>query len=136
MQQFNRASSIALFLLASICAHVSVTFAQSGREPSKVAPGAGPQLHVSTKSTTYRIGELLPLELSFSSATPKHYQINMARYDRSGRMSYERFVVSPCEGTHDPLDLVFNSKSGISHGGVDGLRFPFLHADRHRVKPQ
>lgn len=123
MKRLSRAGLVTTFLLVSICTPVVVASAQGRPEPSKAAPGAGPRLHLSTKSTTYRIGELIPLELSFSSATPKRYQINMARYDRSGRMNYEGFVVSPKEGTRDPLSLYFNSIPAFVMGGLTGFKF-------------
>src|ERR1044071_6698478 len=36
--------------------------------------------------TQFQIGETIPLKLSFTSAAVKKYQINLATYDRSGRM--------------------------------------------------
>jgi hypothetical protein len=68
-------------------------------------------LHVTIKggNREFRLGEVIPLELSFVSRIPKQYQINMAAYDRSGRMSYEQFVVKPDGGWRDPLRSYFNS---------------------------
>ena len=56
----------------------------------------------------FRIGEIIPLKLSFSSAARSRYQINTAQYDRSGRMDYERFELSPADGAVDPLPLVLD----------------------------
>ena len=75
-----------------------------------------------TGSTIFHIGEVIPLELSFSSSKEKTYQINMASYDRSGRMSYETFVVEPGSGWRDPLQDYFSSFFGIG-GGLTTFRF-------------
>ena len=47
----------------------------------------------------------------------------MATYDRSGRMSYEQFLLDPKEGTSDPLQLYFNSAWGYLGGGLTGIKF-------------
>lgn len=65
----------------------------------------------------FRIGETIPLELEFSSAVSERYQVNAATYDRSGRMEYERFTVSPSGGSVDPL---------IARGGPGGGITSFL----------
>jgi hypothetical protein len=76
-----------------------------------------------TGSTIFRIGEVIPLELSFSSGAEKVFQINMASYDRSGRMSYETFLVEPESGWHDPLQNYFGSLSGGLGGGLTSFKF-------------
>lgn len=50
----------------------------------------------------FHIGERIPLALSFSSDTPKKYQLNGATYDRSGRMHTEEFIAERDSGFHDP----------------------------------
>ena len=62
----------------------------------------------------FHIGETIPLQLSFSSAVKNHYQLNAAQYDRSGRMNYERFVVSPAKGAVDPLPDHTGSMGGLT----------------------
>ena len=62
--------------------------------------------------TEFRIGETIPLQLSFSSTVEDRYHVNKARYDRSGRMEHERFSVSPATGAVDPL-------AGLD-GGIGG----------------
>lgn len=84
---------------------------------------ADPELRLSTKSKTFHLGELIPLQLSFTSSRPKRYSINTASYDRSGRMNYEKFVVLPAEGTHDPLEVYFNSATAFVGGGITSFRF-------------
>jgi hypothetical protein len=78
-------------------------------------------LHVSAagEQNQFHIGEKIPLELSYSTAVKDRYQINMAQYDRSGRMEYEHFHVTPEGGAVDPLA---NRVGGIG-GGLTGFKF-------------
>lgn len=62
----------------------------------------------------FHIGETIPLQLSFSSAVKDRYQVDMALYDRSGRMNYERFDISPADGAVDPLPNHTGSMGGLS----------------------
>lgn len=63
----------------------------------------------------FRMGETIPLQLSFSSSVKDRYQINMAQYDRSGRMNYERFEVSPAQGAVDPLPDRLTFMGGLTN---------------------
>jgi len=56
----------------------------------------------------------IPLQLAFSSGAKDRYQVNMAQYDRSGRMNYEHFDVSPAGGTVDPLPTHIGSLGGLT----------------------
>ena len=70
---------------------------------------------------TFQVGQRIPLELSFSSLAKDRFEINMASYDRSGRMSYEQFEVDPKAGWADPLALYFSTSGGIG-GGLTSFR--------------
>lgn len=75
-------------------------------------------LSLVTEQREFQIGETIPVQLSFSSKVKDRYRINMAQYDRSGRMTHEQFVVSPPHGAADPLP---------GRGGLGGLTsFKFL----------
>lgn len=84
-----------------------------------------PQLHLSTKASEYHQGELIPVELSFTSKTPERYQVNIGSYDRSGRsarirlMSSDNFLVEPKDGTEDALLVYFKSLQGLPIFGWD-----------------
>ncbi|MDP9267165.1 MAG: hypothetical protein M3P27_02425 [Acidobacteriota bacterium] len=67
----------------------------------------------------FHLGEAIPLTLTFSSTVKDRYQLNTAQYDRSGRMEYEHFSVSPGDGAVDPLA---GRKSPIG-GGLTGYQF-------------
>jgi hypothetical protein len=45
----------------------------------------------------FHIGEIIPLQLSFTSPVNDRYQVNMAQYDRSGRMEQTKVssIASP-----------------------------------------
>jgi hypothetical protein len=107
------------FLAASLSAAAWVGLAaQQPVSPVSSDESGGPQLRISTSSSVYRMGELIPLELSFTSQVPNRYQVNMATYDRSGRMGYEKFLVEPASGTADPIVAYFRSGSFFLGGGL------------------
>jgi hypothetical protein len=65
----------------------------------------------------FRPGEIVHLELEFSSRVPNKYIFDAATYDRSGRMSEERFMLDPRGGV-DPLADYFASQMGWMGGGL------------------
>lgn len=77
------------------------------------------QVQLASNQREFHIGETIPLELSFSSAVKDRYQVNMAQYDRSGRMEYEYFTVSPALGAVDPL----GTKHWAGGGGLTSYQF-------------
>ncbi|HXQ72193.1 MAG TPA: hypothetical protein VN844_16980, partial [Pyrinomonadaceae bacterium] len=95
------------------------------------APPVDPQItlkvSVASNQREFRIGETIPLQLSFSSTVKERYQLNMAQYDRSGRMNYERFDVSPAQGAVDPLPGHTGSMGGLTS-------FRFLSAEPWTIK--
>ena len=99
------------------------TAAQDSSSVASSASQDGPQLQLSTNATVYRQGQLIPLELSFTSKVPNRYQVNMAEYDRSGRMGYEKFVVEPADGTADPLLAYFKSETVFFGGALTNFKF-------------
>jgi hypothetical protein len=81
---------------------------------------AAPQLQVRTADgrALYHVGERISLSLSFTGPENKRFETNMASYDRSGRMAYEEFHVTPAYGWVDPLNVYFGSSSGYMGGGL------------------
>ncbi len=73
---------------------------------------------IATEQREFRMGETIPLQLSFSSTVKDRYELNMAQYDRSGRMEYEHFAITPEQGAVDPL--VPHNWGG---GGVTSFQF-------------
>jgi len=104
-------------------AFAGATVAQNSSPIGSLGSQDGLQLRLSTSSSVYHQGELIPLGLSFSSKLSNRYQVNMASYDRSGRMNYEKFSVDPAEGTSDPLLVYFNSNLFFLAGGLTNFQF-------------
>src|SRR5262245_34341048 len=71
---------------------------------------AGVSFIIQTKNnqTRFRQGEVISLQLSFSSSQPKKYHLDNATYDRSGRLDIDAFHVDPASGVSDPLSDYFN----------------------------
>ena len=114
---------LVLLLLVGIA--VGHTCAQSA---PPVDPKIVLEVSIATNQREFHIGEAIPLQLSFSSTVKDHYEINMAQYDRSGRMNYEHFTVSPAQGAVDPLPT-----SALGPGG--GLTsFRFLSSEPWTIK--
>src|SRR2546426_2843321 len=82
------------------------------------SPDVRLELHTQNQQKSFYIGQIIPIELRFSSATPGTYQLDMASYDRSGRMSIEEFRVAPSTGWGDPVAAYVG---GIG-GGIRGMR--------------
>jgi len=105
----------------SVLALLSLLIVDSGSSQNTSPKDPNVALHVSLTSaqSQFHIGEKIALELSYSAAVKDRYQINMAQYDRSGRMEYEHFHVAPEDGAVDPLA---NRMGGIG-GGLTGFKF-------------
>ncbi len=88
-----------------------------GTAPVRAAAQSRAQLRVrtSTGAFTFRMGERIPLTLEFTAPQDAHLALIMATYDRSGRMPYESFEVSPFSGATDPLAAYF-ATGGIMGG--------------------
>ncbi len=109
--------------LATASSFATVTTAKQQLAATDSSTDGGPQLRVSTPKSTYRQGELIPLDLAFTAKDDNRYQINMATYDRSGRMPYESFHVDPANGTSDPLGVYFKSQEMFMGGGLTNYQF-------------
>ena len=72
------------------------------------------QVTIAGNQQEFHIGETIPLSLSFKTTVKGAYEVNMAQYDRGGRMNYERFVVSPSDGAVDPLPTYNGSMGGLT----------------------
>jgi hypothetical protein len=96
-----------------------IAFAQaSGQSTPQVDPKILFEVSIASDQREFHIGEGIPIQLSFSSTVKDHYQINMAQYDRGGRMNYEHFVLTPADGAVDPLPT---HTGGM--GGITGFQF-------------
>jgi hypothetical protein len=71
--------------------------------------------------TRFHQGELISLQLSFSSTQPEKYSIDSVTYDRSGRLDIDTFHVDPPGAVSDPLSDYFNSGFIFIGGGLRGI---------------
>lgn len=93
----------------------------SAQSPAPSQPeGVSLLLSLKGGSRQFHVGEVIPLRLAFSSSVPGRYSVDMASYDRSGRMTSEEFHLEPHDGWSDPLTDYFDSGLFSFMGG--GLR--------------
>src|SRR5262249_58193483 len=114
---------LTLVLFSPACMSLALAQLPSPSETKAQPPDVRLQLQTDSAKTKFQIGEMIPLKLSFTSSSHKKYQINMATYDRSGRMSYETFLVEPGAGWSDPLRRYF-AYGGENRGGAAACRAP------------
>lgn len=76
-------------------------------------------LSLKQHGTVFQQGEIVPLELSFTSSTKNRYWADVRTYDRSGRLGIESYCVAP--ESSDPLATYFKS-GGFIGGGLGGTR--------------
>ena len=63
-------------------------------------------------------GEVIPVELVFSSTTPQRYELDMALYDRCGRVMTDEYHFEPEAGAVDPLRDFYAPDGQYGCGGV------------------
>ena len=97
---------IALLLLPASAVPGYSRHAESDR-PSTSPSDVKLTVRVRGDQSVFQIGEVIPLELSFTSSTPNKYRLEMATYDRTGRLNIQSFAVQPLSGWDDPLDFYF-----------------------------
>lgn len=67
--------------------------------------------------TVFRIGEVISIELAFSSSTPGAYSFRSPVRDRRPCFDWDHFDIQPAMGWSDPLALHFRSLDGIFCSG-------------------
>lgn len=70
-------------------------------------------LAVKDNRSSFQEGEIIPLVLSFTSSAKDRYWADVRNYDRSGRLSIERYCIQP--DAPDPLESYF--RVGTFFGG-------------------
>ena len=94
---------------------------QDDEEKPQTPPDVRLVLSVRGDRSTFRIGEVIPLELAFASRAAKKYQIDKATYDRSGRLGAETWTVQPNGGFDDPLAVYYGAFNAFIGGGLRGI---------------
>lgn len=105
-------------LLTRAAASGALVLAFISQAPQTSAPPVDATITVrlAAGKTTYHVGEEIPLELEFLGHAGAGYYFSTETSDRSGRMSTERYVVTPQGGTDDPLTDFF--ADGFIGGGL------------------
>lgn len=69
----------------------------------------------------FRPGEIISVELEFSSAMPKRFAVDGGTYDRSGRLTLDDFIIEPMDDVSDPMLDYFASAGPPIGGGIRGI---------------
>ncbi|HEV2862267.1 MAG TPA: hypothetical protein VGX48_14750 [Pyrinomonadaceae bacterium] len=96
-------------------------------------PGVRLVVRLKGGQTRFRPGELIGLELAFSSDAPGAYRLDNAGHDRGGRLDIDDFHLDPeDDGAADPLGDYFDAGLfGFMGGGARS--YPELEAKPHVV---
>jgi hypothetical protein len=103
-------------LIATLAALPSCASVSMAAQPD----GVSLQLALADGRQQYRVGEIIPVRLTFTAPQGSNYSIDLANYDRSGRLDIDTFNVSPGEGWSDPLAYYYDSGLFSFMGG--GIR--------------
>jgi hypothetical protein len=100
-------------------------FSLSGPPPQQRAPSAALPvsltLSIGGGQTRFHTGEIIPIELAFTSQIPNRFVLDSGTYDRSGRLTIDEFHVEPIDRVSDPLLDYFASAGGFIGGGIRGM---------------
>lgn len=85
----------------------------AGRQPERVG------LSITAPKSEFFFGEVIPLELKFTSSRQRTFLADSRLQERVGRMNYtEEFVVTPAALSEDPLQGLPGGQGGM--GGLSG----------------
>lgn len=76
------------------------------------------KVKIRNDQTKFQQGEVISIELKFSTSTPNIYNFLNRTYDRSGRLHLDGFIVDKKDKTFDPLYDYFYRGGTFSMGGL------------------
>jgi hypothetical protein len=118
MNQRWLASCLFLLLAASLPAKFAYAEDESCSATISIPGDVSLLLTLKDGRSVYHQGEIIPLQLAFTSSTEKKYNLNTRNYDRSGRLNAESFCIDP-DASHDPLaDYYSSGLFGFIGGGL------------------
>src|SRR5882724_5865639 len=82
---------------------------ENGQKRAQNPAGLNFTIRLKDNRTQFRLGEIVRLELNFSSSVAKTFILDDGTYDHSGRLDTDSFVLDHREGTGDPLHDYFSS---------------------------
>ncbi|HYW74968.1 MAG TPA: hypothetical protein VE961_28335 [Pyrinomonadaceae bacterium] len=117
---------ICRFICAATVFLTALTFVLPGNaqasRPAEAPADVSFTIRFKTGKTQFYQGELITIEMLFSSKTSGVYQLAGATYDRSGRFGMDSFHVEPSNGVADPTAEYFNSiPMAFSGGGLSPM---------------
>ena len=112
----------AIFLLIPALAQLTAAAPIRGAvQPSQPDASITLTLRLGDGRRQFRPGEIIPIELEFSSLTPKRFSVDGATYDRSGRLTIDEFVIDRIDDVSDQMLDYFGSIGGYVGGGIRGM---------------
>jgi hypothetical protein len=114
--------ALAPLLLVSVLAQLTAAASAPSLAPQPVT-GAPVTLtlRLADQRRQFRPGEVIPVQLEFSSATANRFTVDGATYDRSGRLTIDEFVIDRIDDVSDPMLDYFGSSGGYIGGGLRGM---------------
>jgi len=92
---------------------------QTGNQPNDIPPGVSFTVRLKDGKTQFYQGELITVEMQFSSDVPNTYRLDAKEYDRSGHLEADSYHIEPETGTSEPLrDYLQSTFYGGSMGGL------------------
>lgn len=112
----------AIFLIVTLWTHLTAA-APAPRAILQLQPPApvALALRLTDGRRHFRPGEIIAIELAFSSATPKRFTVDGATYDRSGRLTIDELAIDRIDDVSDPMLDYFGSIGGYVGGGIRGI---------------
>src|SRR5215831_6475309 len=111
----------AILLLFVVLAQSATAFLPSAVQQPQADSPIRLTLRLTGGRLQFRPGEIIPIELEFSSATPKRFTVDGATYDRSGRLTIDEFVIDRIDDVSDPMLDYFGAIGGYTGGGIGGF---------------
>jgi hypothetical protein len=112
-------STIALAFWFVLIAAFPVRAQETNDQSNNNPPGVSFTVRLKAGKTQFYQGELITIEMLFSSKLPDQYQLYGGTYDRSGRFEVDGFHVEPANGIADPTAEYFRSaRFGFLGGGL------------------
>ena len=105
---------------------------QTSNPPDDIPPGVSFTVRLKDGKTQFYQGELITVEMLFSSKVPDQYQLYGGTYDRSGRFEADTFRVDPANGVTDPTAEYFHTSifgfmsGGLSPGPITLQEKPYI----------
>lgn len=96
--------------------------ARHRQKQSEDAPEITFTIRLKDNQVRFQQGEIIRLELLFSSSMASRFTLNMGFYERGGRVAIDEFIVDRERSAVDALSDYYNSLSGLMGGGSGGFR--------------